>query len=133
MSIQVKNLTHIYEKGMPNESIALENISFEVEDGSFLGVIGHTGSGKSTLLQHLNGLLKPTEGTIVIGGVDITSPDVSMVDIRKRIGLVFQYPEYQLFEETVKKEIMMLNKYCIVGLLTYDFNNMIHIFIFYKF
>ena len=105
MSIQVKNLTHIYEKGMPNESIALENISFEVEDGSFLGVIGHTGSGKSTLLQHLNGLLKPTEGTIVIGGVDITSPDVSMVDIRKRIGLVFQYPEYQLFEETVAKDV----------------------------
>ena len=105
MSIQVKNLTHIYEKGMPNESIALENISFEVEDGAFLGVIGHTGSGKSTLLQHLNGLLKPTEGTIVIGGVDITSPDVSMVDIRKRIGLVFQYPEYQLFEETVAKDV----------------------------
>ena len=105
MSIQVKNLTHIYEKGMPNESVALENISFEVEDGSFLGVIGHTGSGKSTLLQHLNGLLKPTEGTIVIGGVDITAPDVKMVDIRKRIGLVFQYPEYQLFEETVAKDV----------------------------
>ena len=105
MSIQVKNLTHIYEKGMPNESVALENISFEVEDGSFLGVIGHTGSGKSTLLQHLNGLLKPTEGTIVIGGVDITSPEVKMVDIRKRIGLVFQYPEYQLFEETVAKDV----------------------------
>ena len=105
MSIQVKNLTHIYEKGMPNESVALENISFEVEDGSFLGVIGHTGSGKSTLLQHLNGLLKPTEGTIVIGGVDITAPDVKMADIRKRIGLVFQYPEYQLFEETVAKDV----------------------------
>ena len=66
MSIQVKNLTHIYEKGMPNESVALENISFEVEDGSFLGVIGHTGSGKSTLLQHLNGLLKPTISSIKI-------------------------------------------------------------------
>lgn len=105
MSIQVKKLTHIYEKGMPNESIALEDISFEVEDGSFLGIIGHTGSGKSTLLQHLNGLLKPTEGTIVIGGVDITAPDVKMVDIRKRIGLVFQYPEYQLFEETVAKDV----------------------------
>lgn len=105
MSIQVKNLTHIYEKGMPNESVALDNISFDVEDGAFLGVIGHTGSGKSTLLQHLNGLLKPTEGTIVIGGVDITSPDVKMVEIRKRIGLVFQYPEYQLFEETVAKDV----------------------------
>lgn len=105
MSIQVKNLTHIYEKGMPNESIALENVSFEVEEGSFLGVIGHTGSGKSTLLQHMNGLLKPTDGSIVVGGVDITSPDVSMVEIRKRIGLVFQYPEYQLFEETVAKDV----------------------------
>lgn len=105
MSIQVKNLTHIYEKGMPNESIALGNVSFEVEDGSFLGVIGHTGSGKSTLLQHMNGLLKPTDGSIVVGGVDITSPDVSMVEIRKRIGLVFQYPEYQLFEETVAKDV----------------------------
>ncbi len=105
MSIQVKHLTHIYEKGMPNESAALNDVSFEVEDGTFLGIIGHTGSGKSTLLQHLNGLLKPTEGSIVIGGVDITSPDVSMVEIRKRIGLVFQYPEYQLFEETVAKDV----------------------------
>ena len=105
MSIQVKNLKHIYEKGMPNESVALEDISFEVDDGEFLGIIGHTGSGKSTLLQHLNGLLKPDEGKIIIGGVDITADDVSMVEIRKRIGLVFQYPEYQLFEETVAKDI----------------------------
>ncbi len=105
MSIQVKNLKHIYEKGMPTESVAIEGISFEVGDGEFLGIIGHTGSGKSTLLQHLNGLLKPDEGTIVIGGVDITAPGVSMVDIRKRIGLVFQYPEYQLFEETVAKDV----------------------------
>lgn len=105
MSIQVKNLKHIYEKGMPTESIALENISFSVEDGEFLGIIGHTGSGKSTLLQHLNGLLKPSEGTIVIGGIDITDDGVSMVEIRKKIGLVFQYPEYQLFEETVAKDV----------------------------
>ena len=105
MSIQVKNLKHIYEKGMPTESVALEDVSFEVEDGELLGIIGHTGSGKSTLLQHLNGLLKPDEGTIVIGGVDITAPGVSMVEIRKRIGLVFQYPEYQLFEETVAKDV----------------------------
>ena len=105
MSIQVKNLKHIYEKGMPTESVALEGVSFEVEDGELLGIIGHTGSGKSTLLQHLNGLLKPDEGTIVIGGVDITTPGVSMVEIRKRIGLVFQYPEYQLFEETVAKDV----------------------------
>lgn len=105
MSIQVKKLKHIYEKGMPTESIALENISFSVEDGEFLGIIGHTGSGKSTLLQHLNGLLKPSEGTIVIGGIDITADGVSMVEIRKKIGLVFQYPEYQLFEETVAKDV----------------------------
>ena len=105
MSIQVKNLKHIYEKGMPTESVALEGVSFEVEDGELLGIIGHTGSGKSTLLQHLNGLLKPDEGTIVIGGVDLTAPGVSMVEIRKRIGLVFQYPEYQLFEETVAKDV----------------------------
>lgn len=105
MSIQVKNLKHIYEKGMPTESVALEGVSFEVEDGELLGIIGHTGSGKSTLLQHLNGLLKPDEGTIVIRGVDITAPGVSMVEIRKRIGLVFQYPEYQLFEETVAKDV----------------------------
>ena len=105
MSIQVKNLKHIYEKGMPTESVALEGVSFEVEDGELLGIIGHTGSGKSTLLQHLNGLLKPDEGTIVIGGVDITASGVSMVEIRKRIGLVFQYPEYQLFEETVAKDV----------------------------
>lgn len=90
---------------MPTESLALDNISFEVEDGQFFGIIGHTGSGKSTLLQHLNGLLKPDEGRIHIGGVDITEPGISMTEIRKRIGLVFQYPEYQLFEETVAKDV----------------------------
>mgnify|MGYP003256500377 FL=1 len=105
MSIQVKNLKHIYEKGMPGESVALEDITFFVEDGEFLGIIGHTGSGKSTLLQHLNGLLKPDEGTIEIGDTDITASGSSMVEIRKRIGLVFQYPEYQLFEETVAKDV----------------------------
>ena len=105
MSIQVKNLKHIYEKGMPGESVALEDITFSVEDGEFLGIIGHTGSGKSTLLQHLNGLLKPDEGTIEIGYTDITASGISMVEIRKRIGLVFQYPEYQLFEETVAKDV----------------------------
>lgn len=90
---------------MPTESLALDNISFEVEDGQLFGIIGHTGSGKSTLLQHLNGLLKPDEGRIHIGGVDITEPGISMTEIRKRIGLVFQYPEYQLFEETVAKDV----------------------------
>ncbi len=105
MSIRVENLKHIYEKGMPTESLALDDVSFEVEDGQLFGIIGHTGSGKSTLLQHLNGLLKPDEGKIEIGGVDITEPGISMTEIRKRIGLVFQYPEYQLFEETVAKDV----------------------------
>lgn len=105
MSIQVKNLKHIYEKGMPTEQIALDNISFDIKDGELVGIIGHTGSGKSTLLQHLNGLLKADEGNIIIGDIDITKPGVSMVQIRKRIGLVFQYPEYQLFEETVAKDV----------------------------
>ena len=90
---------------MPTESVALEDVSFEIEDGQMVGIIGHTGSGKSTLLQHLYGLLKPTSGQIVVSGRDITAPGVSMVEIRKKIGLVFQYPEYQLFEETVAKDV----------------------------
>ena len=105
MSIRVENLIHLYDKGMPTEQLALDNISFTAEDGQMVGIIGHTGSGKSTLLQHLNGLLKPDSGRIVIGGTDITEPGVSMVQIRKKIGLVFQYPEYQLFEETVAKDV----------------------------
>lgn len=105
MSIEVKNLTHIYSEGLPHESVALENVSFRVEDGQMVGIIGHTGSGKSTLLQHLNGLLKPKSGHIIIGDTDITSDGVVMRDIRRRIGLVFQYPEYQLFEETVTKDV----------------------------
>ena len=105
MSIRVENLVHIYDKGMPTEQLALDNISFDAEDGQMVGIIGHTGSGKSTLLQHLNGLLKPESGRIVIGDTDITQPGVSMVQIRKKIGLVFQYPEYQLFEETVAKDV----------------------------
>ena len=105
MSIQVKNLTHIYSQGMPDEQVALDNISLSVGDGEVVGVIGHTGSGKSTMLQHLNGLLKPSSGTIEVGGVDITAKGVAMREIRKRVGLVFQYPEYQLFEETVAKDV----------------------------
>ena len=105
MSIRVEHLTHIYDKGLPTEQIALEDINFMVADGELLGVIGHTGSGKSTLLQHLNGLLKPSSGRVLVGDVEITAPGVSMVEIRKRIGLVFQYPEYQLFEETVAKDV----------------------------
>ena len=105
MQIQVKNLTHIYSEGMPYESAAIMNVSFEVRKGEFVGIIGHTGSGKSTLIQHLNGLLKPKSGNILIDGVDITGKDVKMRDIRRQIGLVFQYPEYQLFEETVHKDV----------------------------
>lgn len=105
MQIQVKNLTHIYSEGMPYESVALTDISFEIAKGEFVGIIGHTGSGKSTLIQHLNGLLKPKSGSILIDGTDITGKDVKMRDIRRQIGLVFQYPEYQLFEETVHKDV----------------------------
>lgn len=105
MGISVSNLTHIYNPGLPHEQVALDDVSFTVNDGEFIGIIGHTGSGKSTLLQHLNGLLKPSSGTIKVGDVDITSPDCKLMEIRRRIGLVFQYPEYQLFEETVAKDV----------------------------
>ena len=105
MSIQVKNLTHIYSKGMPDEQLALDNVSFEIADGEKVAVIGHTGSGKSTLMQHLNGIIKPSSGSIIIGDTDITDPKTVMKDVRRRVGLVFQYPEYQLFEETVAKDI----------------------------
>ncbi len=90
---------------MPDEQLALDNINFDIYDGEIVGIIGHTGSGKSTMLQHLNGLLKPHSGSIIIGDTDITKPGVLMKDIRKRVGLVFQYPEYQLFEETVAKDV----------------------------
>lgn len=105
MSIEVKNLTHIYNKGMPEKSVAVDNVSFTINRGEFVGIIGHTGSGKSTLIQHLNGLLMPDEGSITIDGEEITRQGFSLIDIRKRIGLVFQYPEYQLFEEDVKTDV----------------------------
>ncbi len=105
MSIKVNHLSHIYNPGLPHEWVALKDIDFSVADGKFLGIIGHTGSGKSTLLQHLNGLLKATEGSVSIGDVTIGDKDVSLFEIRKKIGLVFQYPEYQLFEETVAKDV----------------------------
>lgn len=105
MSIQVKNITHIYSEGMPHQSIALDDVSFSVETGAFVGIIGHTGSGKSTLVQHLNGLLKPNSGQIIVNGTDITADGVVMREIRRKVGLVFQYPEYQLFEETVAKDV----------------------------
>lgn len=103
--LEVKNLTHIYSVGTPFEHTALKDISFAVEPGEFIGVIGHTGSGKSTLMQHMNGLLKPTEGTVLLGGKDIWSDKALTRQSRFRVGLVFQYPEYQLFEETVYKDI----------------------------
>ena len=106
MSIKVEQLSHIYSPGTPFESVALKNVNFEVKNGEFIGLIGHTGSGKSTLIQHLNGLLKATSGKIYIDGMDLTSADVTLTDIRKKVGLVFQYPEYQLFEETIEKDII---------------------------
>ena len=103
--LQVKNLTHIYSVGTPFEHVALKDISFSVEKGEFVGIIGHTGSGKSTLMQHLNGLIKPTEGAVLLDGQDIWSDKKFTRQCRFRVGLVFQYPEYQLFEETVYKDI----------------------------
>ena len=105
MSIEVRNLSHIYTQGALTEAFALSDVSFAVEDGEFIGLIGPTGSGKSTLIQHLNGLLKPTSGTVLVDGVDIWSKDVSLKEIRQKIGLVFQYPEQQVFEETVFDDI----------------------------
>ena len=105
MSIKVENLTYIYNPNTPFETKALDDINMEIETGEFIGLIGHTGSGKSTLVQHLNGLIKPTSGKIIIDGIDITEKTVKLSDIRRRVGLVFQYPEHQLFEETVYKDI----------------------------
>ncbi len=105
MSIIIKNLTYIYDADMPFASKALDDISFEIKDRDFVGLIGHTGSGKSTLIQHFNGLLKPSSGQIIINGFDITEQNQNLTEIRKRVGIVFQYPEYQLFEETVEKDI----------------------------
>ena len=105
MSITVTELTHIYSPGQPQEQTALDNISFRIADGTFAGIIGHTGSGKSTLVQHLNGLLKPTSGKILVDDTDITASGADSRQVRRSIGLVFQYPEYQLFEETVEKDV----------------------------
>lgn len=105
MPIKVENLVHIYSKGTVFQHVALDDISFTIDDGEFVGIIGHTGSGKSTLIQHLNGLLKPTSGKIYIDDVDINSKDVELKYIRQKVGLVFQYPEHQLFEETVYKDV----------------------------
>ena len=103
--LEVKDLNHIYSAGTPFEHIALKDVSFRIERGEFIGIIGHTGSGKSTLIQHLNGLLKPTSGSVLLDGEDIWADKALTRQCRFRVGLVFQYPEYQLFEETVYKDI----------------------------
>lgn len=103
--IQVKDLNYVYSAGTPFEHIALENVNFSLNRGEFVGVIGHTGSGKSTLMQQLNGLLKPTSGQVLLDGEDIWKDKKTTRQARFRVGLVFQYPEYQLFEETVYKDI----------------------------
>ena len=105
MSIKIKNLTYIYNEGMPFEKVALEDINIEIQAGQFVGIIGHTGSGKSTLIQMFNGLLKPTKGDVLINGQNIHQGKVNKKEIRQKVGLVFQYPEYQLFEMTVKDDV----------------------------
>ena len=105
MRIEVRDLGYIYSEGMPFESVALEGVSFTVESGEFAAVIGHTGSGKSTLLMHLNGLMKPTHGQVLADGIDINEKTKEAREARRKVGLVFQYPEYQLFEETVLKDV----------------------------
>lgn len=105
MSIIVDNISYIYEKGTGFERQALKNVSCAIEDGEFIGLIGHTGSGKSTFIQHLNGLVKPTEGYIYYNGRDIYEQGFNMKELRSRVGLVFQYPEHQLFETEIFKDV----------------------------
>ena len=106
MSIEIKNLTHIYMPGTPFEKKALDDVSVSIGNGEFVGLIGHTGSGKSTLAMHLNGLLKPTSGSVTVDGLDVGGKGSDLRAVRRKVGLVFQYPEYQLFEETVIKDVM---------------------------
>lgn len=105
MTIKIEGLEFVYNANTPFEKKALDNINLEINNGEFVGLIGHTGSGKSTLIQHLNGLLKPSSGKIEIDGVDITARNMNLKTIRQKVGLVFQYPEHQLFEETIYKDI----------------------------
>jgi len=105
MSIEIRNLNYTYGAGTCFEAHALQNISFTIPDGQFMGIIGHTGSGKSTLIQHLNGLIRPSSGDILYNGVSIYSENFSMRELRQNVGLVFQYPEHQLFEESVLKDV----------------------------
>lgn len=105
MPVEIKNLSHTYMRGTPFESLALDDISFSIADGEFIGVIGHTGSGKSTLITHLNALIKPETGSVIINGIDLSDENADLKQVRRNVGLVFQYPEYQLFEESVAKDI----------------------------
>jgi|SRR5690625_183344 len=107
MDITFKNVSYIYQPNTPFEHQALKNVSFHIPSGSFVAIIGHTGSGKSTLIQHLNGLIRPTMGEVIIGEYKLNSTNKlkQMKEIRSRVGVVFQYPEHQLFEETVEKDI----------------------------
>lgn len=104
-AIELEGVTYRYGIGTPFEKTAVDHVNLKIERGEFLGIIGHTGSGKSTLIQHLNGLLKPTEGTVRLDGTDIWADPKNMRQVRFQVGLVFQYPEYQIFEETVEKDI----------------------------
>lgn len=103
--IEIKNLTHIYSEGLPFEKKAIDDINLKIEENEFIGLIGHTGSGKSTFIQHLNGLLKPSSGEIILDGMKVSKSSSNLTELRKKIGLVFQYPEYQLFEETIERDI----------------------------
>lgn len=105
MIIDIKDLNYIYSPNTPFEKRALDNINLEINEGDFIGLIGHTGSGKSTLVQHLNGLMKPTSGTIIVDGINIVEKGASLREVRQKVGLVFQYPEHQLFEESIYKDI----------------------------
>ncbi|WP_353094184.1 energy-coupling factor transporter ATPase [Tissierella praeacuta] len=105
MMLKINNLNYLYNKNTPFEKKALDNINLEIDEGEFIGLIGHTGSGKSTFVQHLNGLMKPTSGNIIIDGVNIVTKDANLKEVRQKVGLVFQYPEHQLFEETIYKDI----------------------------
>ena len=105
MSIKLSNIYHTYSKGTPFERLALQNVSLEIAKGEIVAIIGHTGSGKSTLVQHLNGLLKPDKGTAAIDDIDISSKDVQAKNARQQVGMVFQYPEHQIFAETVFEDI----------------------------
>lgn len=105
MIIELRNVSYVYNPNTPFEKKALDNISLDIDNGEFIGLIGHTGSGKSTLVQHLNGLMKPTKGTISVDGKIITEKGTPLREVRQKVGLVFQYPEHQLFEETIYKDI----------------------------